>query len=55
MRDNRMSVITDVHCKRASLQKYTSGYIAIKTKNKLRGMSPRVNYTDRVTATCRRS
>jgi hypothetical protein len=26
-----------------------------KNKNKLRGLSPQANYTDRATATCRRS
>jgi hypothetical protein len=26
-----------------------------KTKNKLRGFSPQVNYTDRATTACRRS
>jgi hypothetical protein len=27
----------------------------IKNKNKLHGLSPRANYTDRATASCRRS
>jgi hypothetical protein len=30
-------------------------FIAYKTKRKLRGLSPRANYTDRATAACRRS
>jgi hypothetical protein len=29
--------------------------MAMKQKNKLHGLSPRVNYTDRATAACRRS
>jgi hypothetical protein len=28
---------------------------SLKTKTKLRGLSPRANYTDRATAACRRS
>jgi hypothetical protein len=35
---------------KAYAQKYTIGQ-----KNKLRGLSPRANYTDRATAACRRS
>jgi hypothetical protein len=33
---------------------YTS-YISYTTTNKLHGLSPRTNYTDRATAACRRS
>jgi hypothetical protein len=29
--------------------------IVVKTKKKLRDLNPRANYTDRATATCRRS
>jgi hypothetical protein len=32
-----------------------TGDFADKKTNKLRGMSPQANYTDRVTAACRRS
>jgi hypothetical protein len=31
------------------------GWVDIKTKSKLSGLSPRVNYTDRATTDCRRS
>jgi hypothetical protein len=37
--------------------KYTFELLKLNTKikNKLRGLSPRANYTDRATAACRRS
>jgi hypothetical protein len=40
-------------CQRCRIETFTD-FLAAKTKKKLHGLSPRANYTDRVTAVCQR-
>jgi hypothetical protein len=43
------------HVSNKTLQSNDTDLVKFISKNKLRGLSPRTNYTDRATAACRRS